>query len=44
VDTRALQSIIDEGADIHGTWKLHVSDHAPIDVGKLNSWRLEFER
>jgi len=26
----------------NGTWKLRVSDHAAQDVGKLNSWSLQF--
>lgn len=28
------------GQAIGGTWKLNVSDRAPLDIGKLNSWKL----
>ncbi len=34
-----LQLLVD--TDIAGTWRLHVADHARIDIGQLNSWTLE---
>jgi len=42
-DTPALQAMVDAGGDIRGTWKLHVSDHAQRDIGKLNAWGLKLE-
>jgi M6 family metalloprotease-like protein len=36
--TPALGSLT--GQSISGDWQLHVSDHAGLDFGKLNSWRL----
>jgi len=38
--TSALNSL--QGSTIDGIWRLHVSDHAGIDLGKLNRWALEF--
>ena len=32
----------DNGIDIHGTWKLRVSDNARYDTGTLDGWKLEF--
>ncbi len=32
----------DNGIQIHGTWKLKVSDNARYDTGSLDSWKLEF--
>jgi len=32
------------GEPIAGTWKLLISDHAAIDVGKLNRWSLTLRR
>ena len=32
----------DNGIDIHGTWKLKVSDNAQYDTGTLDDWKLEF--
>ena len=29
------------GEQIQGNWTLHVSDHAGIDIGKLNQWSIE---
>ena len=40
-DTPSLRALVDSGMDIGGTWKLHVVDHAPVDLGKLNSWKLK---
>ncbi|MCZ6773736.1 MAG: S8 family serine peptidase [Proteobacteria bacterium] len=40
-DTLTLRNLVDSGVEINGVWKLHVSDHARIDVGKLNHWRLK---
>ena len=28
------------GESISGAWKLHISDHAGQDIGKLNNWKL----
>ena len=41
VNTPVLQSLI--GAAIGGDWKLHVSDHAGADQGKLNRWALSLK-
>lgn len=38
-DTPALNALIHN--EINGVWKLHVSDHAPADLGKLNQWKLK---
>ncbi len=37
-DTPALAQL--HGGEIHGRWALEVSDHAPVDVGRLNRWSL----
>ena len=37
-----LNSLV--GQAIPGAWKLHVSDHAGQDVGKLNRWQLKITR
>lgn len=29
------------GVEIHGRWKLKVADLQPVDLGKLNSWKLK---
>ena len=31
----------DNGIDIHGTWKLKVSDNAQYDTGTLDDWKLQ---
>jgi subtilisin-like proprotein convertase family protein len=40
--TPELNSLI--GQPIQGVWKLHVSDHAGQDVGKLNRWQLKITK
>jgi subtilisin-like proprotein convertase family protein len=40
-DTPTLQALVNAGVEIHGTWQLKVSDHAPVDLGKLNTWKLK---
>ncbi len=40
-DLPALQAIVNNGVEINGTWELRVADHANIDLGKLNSWKLK---
>lgn len=32
--------ILKSGTNVNGTWKLHVSDNALLDVGVLNCWKL----
>ena len=32
----------ENGIDIHGTWKLKVSDNGRYDTGTLDDWKLEF--
>lgn len=39
-DTDSLAALVDAGVPTQGIWKLHVSDHASADVGKLNAWKL----
>jgi extracellular elastinolytic metalloproteinase len=39
VTNPALAGLI--GRPIQGNWTLNVSDHAGVDVGRLNQWRLE---
>jgi subtilisin-like proprotein convertase family protein len=38
--TPALRALVQAAQDIHGTWRLHVSDNEARDIGKLNSWTL----
>ncbi len=40
-DTPGLRDLVNSNVEINGVWKLHVSDHARIDLGKLNHWRLK---
>ncbi|MCP4601504.1 MAG: S8 family serine peptidase [Proteobacteria bacterium] len=40
-DTPILKILTSENSEIQGDWKLHVADHAPVDVGKLNRWSLK---
>jgi M6 family metalloprotease-like protein len=40
--TQELNSLV--GQPIRGVWKLHVSDHAGQDVGKLNRWQLKITK
>ena len=40
-DTPSLNSL--KRKSIRGDWKLKIIDHARIDVGKLNHWRLTFQ-
>ena len=40
-DTPELRNLVNSNVEINGVWKLHVSDHARIDIGKLNHWRLK---
>ncbi len=37
--TLALSTL--KGQDVHGTWLLEISDHAPVDQGQLIRWGLE---
>jgi len=39
-DTQILRSL--QGKSIRGNWKLRVIDHANIDIGKLNHWKILF--
>ncbi len=41
LNTPSLRDLLNSGININGTWKLHVSDNAPDDKGKLNSWKLK---
>jgi len=36
-----LSQFLDE--NVSGLWKLHVADHAGLDVGKLNKWEIEIK-
>ena len=40
--TPALHAL--KGQSMQGSWKLRVSDHEAVDVGKLNRWALRIVR
>ena len=40
-ETPELRDLVNSNVEINGVWKLHVSDHARIDTGKLNHWKLK---
>lgn len=43
-DTPALRSLLNSSVGVNGPWKLHISDNAQEDIGKLNRWKLTLVR
>ena len=40
-DSEALRTLVTNGTDIRGRWRLRVSDNLSADEGKLNAWGLQ---